>query len=437
VIYQSNTCVTTFLDGTIDMLSIFAKLQSFPEGSTPVLKLVSTAFPALQSVDLSGMLITRADLGSLSACSQLSRLNLHCELQQSEAESITTSPLSALHSLRQLSADCTDSSIVAGLTQLTALDFWCDQLEGTVVGYITGLTQLQELELGSQADEISADLLLSILESCKQLSSLTLYYFLRQPEFDALLTHAPQLTSFRCTHLFLSEDRSALPCSWKELSLQTQPNTQILAYIPTGSLTRLAFEDGDVVFPSPSPTLRYSSYDRSETGNITEIMRRSLINLVRCPAWQQCGPRVSVLMYEHEVDDTPEQLHLLLSALAPVASKDVKLSIYMPEAALGASAVQQLGVTLGSSLKELVLEKCELSDDFWPAVWAHLPGLQQLGVEDSVGGASRAAELAFFCSRATRPLQLNLGKGLYREVEGRLERQCRVWGVPQVTVTEV
>jgi hypothetical protein len=74
-------------------------------------------------------------------------------------------------------------------------------------------------------------------------------------------------------------------------------------------------------------------------------------------------------------------LNPLLGALAPLASREVKLSMSVsPEAVVGASAVQQLGATLGSSLKHLVLGECEVSVDFWPAVWAHLPGLQQLTV---------------------------------------------------------
>jgi hypothetical protein len=90
-------------------------------GKTPVLQLVSAAFPALQSVKLSPMSFARADLGSLSACTQLVHLTpLNCQLHQSEADSIT-SPLSAVNSLRQLSLQGTDSSITAGLTSLTGL----------------------------------------------------------------------------------------------------------------------------------------------------------------------------------------------------------------------------------------------------------------------------------------------------------------------------
>jgi hypothetical protein len=110
----------------------------------------------------------------------------------------------------------------------------------------------------------------------------------------------------------------------------------------------------------------------------------------------------------------------------------------MPAAVTGGLAVQQLGGALGTSLKQLVLQRCALSEDFWPAVWAHLPGLQQLTVEDNVYGFIGMDELASFCGGATHPLQLNLGQRLYKKVgaEGKLDQEGRWRGVPQVTVTE-
>jgi hypothetical protein len=166
-------------------------------------------------------------------------------------------------------------------------------------------------------------------------------------------------------------------------------------------------------------------------------VRRSLINLMRCPAWQQCGPKVQICLDFCNLDETPELLSMV-RPLAPLASKDVNLSIDMPAAAVGARDVQQLGPTLGSSLKQLMLEECVLSWDFWPAVWAHLPRLQQLGVEGLVRGAIGVHGLATFCSCATRPLQLSLGQRLYKQVEaqGKLDQEGRWMGVPQVTVTE-
>jgi hypothetical protein len=278
----------------------------------------------------------------------------------------------------------------------------------------------------------------SILSSCKQLTSLTLDFYIGQAEFDALLTHGTQLTSLTCSYLYLSEDRSASPCSWTELVMtQQEVDAKTLACLPLGSLTRLAFE-GNAVFPSPCPTLQFTPLYRVDPDDMPELVRRSLVNLTRCPAWQQCGPGVHVRLVGDHTYGMPG-LVSLVPALAPLASKEVNLAIAMPKGALGASAVQQLGVTLGSSLKQLVLESCELSGDFWPAVWAHLPGLQQLTVADVVSGVISAHELAVFCGRAARPLQLNLGHQLCQRVgpEGQLERQCRLWGVPQVTVTAV
>jgi hypothetical protein len=322
------------------------------------------------------------------------------------------------------------------------------------VQHIIGCTQLQHLELDTGTCDIKAELVVSILTSCKQLTSLALNYIIRQSELDALLTLPPQLTSFTCRRLHLCKDRSAAPCSWKELVMTNQHfRAETLACLPTGSLTRLAFQ-GNAVFPSPFPTLEITSYGVSNT---QEVVRRSLVNLMRCPAWQQCGPRVHVSLLWWLGDSLP-QLLSLIPALALLASKEVKLSIDYSEAALGASAVQQLGATLGNSLKHLVLEECLLSDDFWLAVRAHLPGLQQLTIGDTahklpntfwsvawarlqqlavrgnVYCAIDVQELASFCSHATRPLQLSLGQRLYKQVEGKLDQEGRWMGAPQVTV---
>jgi hypothetical protein len=364
-------------------------------------------------------------------------LQLHyCELKQTVPIS-TTSPLSALHSLRQLSVLETDSSIAAGLTQLTGLSLaYLDQEVAESLWHISGLTSLQVLQLDTAGD-IAAEQIQCILSSCKQLTSLDLNSAVRQPEFDALLTHAPQLTRLTCRCLYLWEDRSAFPCSWRELVMKHQGfDSETVACLPTGSLTKLAFEDS-AVFPAPSPTLKFSIYEMSEPHNLVQIVQRGLMNLTRCPAWQQCGPAVHVRLWGDKEDDMPDLLSLVPS-LALLSSKEVKLSIDMCEAAVGASEVQQLGSVLGSSLKQLVLGECEVTDDFWPAVWTHLPGLQQLTIRGSASGAIGTDELASFCSHATRPLQLNLWKYLYNRVgaDGKLERQCRVWGVPQVTVAE-
>jgi hypothetical protein len=294
------------------------------------------------------------------------------------------------------------------------------------------------LELSSPDVRLTAELVVSILTSLKQLTSLALNYEIFQAEFDALLENAPQLISFTCKRLNLEEDRSASPCSWKELVMKRQGlDVETLARIPTGSLTCLAFNN--VVFPSPAPTLKFVPYGLSDPDNVPEMVCCSLVNLMRCPAWRQCGPKVHVFFQGNgkPVDTETPDLSSLICALAPLAGKEVGLSVYMPEATVGAFEVQQLGAVLGSSLKQLMLRDCQLLEDFWTAVWAHLPGLQQLRVGDNVRGAIGVDVLAVFCSRATRPLQLNLGQALYQEVGGRLKWQCRLWGVPQVTVAAV
>jgi hypothetical protein len=213
-------------------------------------------------------------------------------------------------------------------------------------------------------------------------------------------------------------------------------DAQTLACLPSASLTRMASHHKQV-FPSPCPTLVFTSYGVDNPDNTPLIVQRSLQNLVRCPAWQLCGPAVHISLDYVDMDDT--QLITVLGALAPLVGKEVSVSFHMPEADVGAPEVQQLGGALGSSLKKLVLQECYLSEDFWRAVWAHLPGLQQLTVQDGVYGATGATELIFFCSRATRPLHLHLGQALHQQwgVQGKLEKQCQLWGVPQVTVSEL
>jgi hypothetical protein len=56
-----------------------------------------------------------------------------------------------------------------------------------------------------------------------------------------------------------------------------------------------------------------------------------------------------------------------------------------------------------------------------------------------VTGAISAEDVASFCSHATHPLELGLSSAMYDQLgasSGRFEEQCRLRGVPQVTVTE-
>jgi hypothetical protein len=129
----------------------------------------------------------------------------------------------------------------------------------------------------------------------------------------------------------------------------------------------------------------------------------------------------------------------MLQALPPVSHKDVELCIHAPSFTVGSEAVEELGRVLGSRLTCLELRECQLARSFWPAVWGHLTGLQQLIVAKQTAGDISAEDVASFCSRATHPLQLQLGPELYKQLEAgdwRFEEQCRVAGAPQVTVTE-
>jgi hypothetical protein len=340
-------------------------------------------------------------------------------------------------SLKQLSLQRALSNIAAGLTQLTSLNLWYGQAACLV--HVQGLTQLQNLELGGPQYAIEPQELSPILAACKQLTSLTLNYQLMQFHFDVLLTHAPQLTSFTCDRLYLNQDRSASQCSLKELVFASQClELTMVANLPTAGLTHLAFQIDKCVsmeLPSPSPTLQIWTDATNHPSDMPDLVRRGLLNLTRCPAWQQCGPLAGVDLYQ-DGHFSPGLQGLILGALAPLCSREVKLTIFMLEGvtqSVTGQLVQQLGGALGSSLKHLVLRRCHLPDDFWPAVWAHLPWLQQLAVSDQVHGSIGREQLMSFCSHAVRPLQLNLGLRLYEAVQGGAQLNT-AGGVPQVTV---
>jgi hypothetical protein len=385
------------------------------------------------------MLLTCKDLSSLAACSQLADLMLcDCHLQQPKRSS-NASPLSSVHSLRQLSLNYTRSSIAAGLTQLTGLRLGSrHETEAECVEHISGLTQLQTLRMGhTGSNTLSTETIASIATAHTQLTSLALDHSVCQPDFDVLLTHATQLTSFTCYSLLLGQDRSASLCSWKELIVTYgEFDAEVLTYIPTDNLTRLVF-GYDLVIPSPSPTLAYRAWEIIPRDTWPDLMHRGLTQLTRCPAWQHCGSVAEVRLYSEWDDEvSPELLSLVLGALAPLTNRKVHLHMSMSGVAVGAAAVQALGAALGGSLGQLSLDRCDLEHDFWPAVWTHLPGVHTLAVGDEVDGAKDPYTMASFCSHATRPLQLTLGHGLFRDVGpgAHFERQCRVWGVPQVTV---
>jgi hypothetical protein len=382
-------------------------------------------------------------MGQLSICTQLSCLSLiRCQLPQSAGTAAAENPLAALASLRQLDVKGTNIKIARGLTQLTSL---CLSSSATPVADllpdISGMSQLQQLELeagdiiGSKPHQIQ-----SILAISPQLTSLKLREPIKQEAFDALLAHGTRLTSLTCNVLHLTEDRSQSACNWKELTLHQWQDLQLLTYLPLHSLTHLHFDSG-FDLPMPRPRLCCSSY-RTSSLDTAALIRSALINLGRCPAWQQCGPAVQVNLYGLglEADSLPLQHSVaMLSALSPVSHKDVELSIVTQYFTMGSEAVQALERVLGSRLTCLDLQQGRLAKEFWQAVWAHLPGLQQLILHDQLREQISSRDVASFCSHATHPLQLTFGSELYNQLEagsGSFEEQCRISGVPQVTVTE-
>jgi hypothetical protein len=100
---------------------------------------------------------------------------------------------------------------------------------------------------------------------------------------------------------------------------------------------------------------------------------------------QQCSHLTCHLCHQH---DDPPTLH----------GCDAHLFIRRCEASV---CLEALACTISPGVCASLLGRCILSDDFWPAIWSHLPGLQQLTVGRGVSGAT-AHELANFCSCATR-----------------------------------
>jgi hypothetical protein len=264
-----------------------------------------------------------------------------------------------------------------------------------------------------------------------QLEGLELRNTIRQQAFDALLAHATQLTHFTCQVLDLSEDRSQSACSWKELVTGDCSIPQVLAHLPLHSLSRVRlswpWEAFEVPSACPSLVCRLPSCTPAE-------IQAALTNLRACPAWQASGPSVHVRVNSQGQDQAVEQW---LSALAALANKEVQLSVMAPEVQMTREVVQCLGATFGRSLTRLTLLICSIPHDFWPAVWRHLPGLQELRLWNGAVGAVTCADIAAFCSHATRPLSLRLGRGLYAQIAPaeQLEQQCRTWGAAQVAVT--
>jgi hypothetical protein len=311
---------------------------------------------------------------------------------------------------------------------------------------MSGMSQLQQLELSScrgaaNLNKLHPQLVQPILAISPQLTNLTLMESIGQTAFDALLAHGTRLTSLTCGSLKLRKDRSQAACSWKELTLQYQAHDlKLLSYLPLHSLTHLRFGTNKFQLPMPGPFFGYNPCS-DEHPDTPALLRSALTNLAKCPAWQGCGPAVLIGVensdYTEDVVDL-QQITAMLQGLSLVSDKEVELFIQSPFFCMGSEAVRELDRVLGSRLTCLELHDCRLERDFLPAVWAHLPGLTHLLLSLSSSEVS-AEDVASFCSHATHPLQLALHSYLYEEFKAgsrRFQEQCRIWKVPQVTVTE-
>jgi hypothetical protein len=404
--------------------------------SSPVL-LVAAAFPALERLVISDMQLTYMDLEHLSTCTHLISLMLtSCQLLPTRASRQDTSPLASVASLRELQASGLGSTIARGLTQLTSLQLRLrDETIADCLRNLRGIQNLQQLHVVAR-NPPRTPVLHELLGTTVQLRDLRLSCSLHQQDVDLLLKHAPQLTHLACILLHVTEDRSQSACSWAELVIENT-DISVLAYLPLGCIRRLRC--GYLELPSSCPVLEFALYEDEDKHRrkLSSVMQ-AVASLGSCPAWQQSGSALKCSVSKGEIEVNAQgSLAATVTALSVFANRQVEVSINYKEACFTDSVVEQLGRALGFSLRQLHIYGGHISKSFWPAVWAHLPGLEQLTLGPHAGGAVDLDDLASFCSRAARPLQLGLSGGLYSLLEpvDRLEEQCRVWGVPQVTVT--
>jgi hypothetical protein len=385
------------------------------------------------------------DLHALACCSQLSSLHVHrCVLP---ATAPATHPLAALASLKELHVVETRSSLAQGLTQLTSV---CMHSEAETLSQLArprldGMQQLQQVDLQGKDSDVPAAVVAQLFSAAPNLRSLRLGNLVRQQAFDALLAHGTQLTRLTCHNLYLLEDRSQSACTWKELMVTwicCVPRT--LAYLPLHSLSRVCLGPkgtwSTFEIPSACPYLSCHLYPDPGILLCTPAeIQAALINLGTCPAWQDSGPRVCVSLASQGQQQTVELCMQSISALAALSGRKVHLLIDSEVLHMTGGVVELLGATLGYSTTYFTLSACTIHHDFWPAVWRHLPGLQGLRISSYVRGAVSCSDIAAFCSHATRPLSLKLGRHLFSQVgpSEQLEQQCRSWGVPQVTIAEI
>jgi hypothetical protein len=397
---------------------------------------LSSIIPSsLQQLRLNWISVAMDDLQHLATCAQLTSLKLICcELPTLPA---AQNPLATLTSLRELCVMSSEVSIVRGLAQLTSLHLLSDAGGiNDVLLFLAGMSQLQELELGFEDDLVETAHVRQIVTISNQLRSLTLAYtFLDQEGFDVLLTRATQLTSLTVWSFELTQDRSQSPCTWKDLTIREPFHPEpVLAYVPLYSLERLQVGDSDnKCLPTGRPVLEF------EIGRSTRrlLLRPALANLERCPAWQHSGPCIELsLSAYNDQPFHPAEIMQVFGALAALASKSLYLSIDASKLVMDKAAVQQLSTAVGHRLTGLTLSACKLRANFWPAMWADLPGLQQLRLWGDVSSRLNPHSFMNQLKAATHPLRLELSQG-WCTVQGRadqLQQRLQQSGVTQVTV---
>jgi hypothetical protein len=416
--------------------------------STPLL-LTACAFPAVEKLAVVSMPLAYMDLEHLSVCTQLTSLeldscNLTAEIASSQGTS--TSPLAAVSSIRRLKLNGVSSTLARGLTQLTSLHYGVRKANvADFIGSISGMCSLQELHLVSRRvqvparleQDVSMPMWQQLVTTSAQLRVLELPCSLGQQQMDLLLTHATQLTHLTCAELGVKEDRSQSACSWAELETIVGDFSK-LAYLPLHNIQRL--EWGGLEVPSPCLCMEIILFKSHQDGyEAPARIRDAVTNLGRCPAWQLSGPAVKCTLddYRESIDDS-QSLVETVAALSGLTNKQLQLSISSMVVLYDAALIEQLGRALGTSLIRLDLSSSNISRDFWPAVWAHLPGLQQLSLGEYIHGtAVHLADLAAFCTHAPRPLQLCLDASLEEALGSAdlLQELGSIWGRPQVTVS--
>jgi hypothetical protein len=312
---------------------------------------------------------------------------------------------------------------------------------------LAGMSQLNELELQLRSPGwvLKPDHVQAIIATSSQLRSLTLCHSLYQEQFDVLLTHATQLMSLTVEGLHLTEDRSQSPCTWKSFTIDVRRlGAHLLAFMPLHSLERLHTKDEGMCLPTQHPCYElplwdcflswWSSWVPFEVP--ADLLHRALTNLERCPAWQQSGPCVGLRVIESSTPVYPAYFKHMLEALPALVSKSVHLNLYAPQVVMDGATVQDLSTAVGARLTGLILDACQLPDEFWPAMWAHLSGLQELTLGNDIASELTASSLVSYCKATTHPLQLELSQGWCTKLggAGQLQQQLQQSGVTQVTV---